>query len=81
MKKAPKRQEIDFSVVIEKSDDGWYVGQIPEVPEVISQGKTIEELKENLLDALNLVMSTNRETTLQDNAGRKIIKRKLNPAL
>ncbi|MEI6435066.1 MAG: type II toxin-antitoxin system HicB family antitoxin [Bacteroidota bacterium] len=81
MKKAPKRQEIDFSVVIEKSDDGWYVGQIPEMPEVISQGKTIEELKENLLDALNLVMSTNRETTLQDYAGRKIIKRKLNPAL
>ncbi len=81
MKKAPKRQEIDFSVVIEKSDDGWYVGQIPEMPEVISQGKTIEELKENLLDALNLVMSTNRETTLQAYTGRKIIKRKLNPAL
>ena len=81
MKKATKTQEIDFSAVIEKSNDGWYVGQIPEMPEVISQGKTIEELRENLLDALKLVMSNHRETTLQDYAGRKIIRRKLNPAL
>ena len=81
MKRIHKPQAIDFTAVIEKSDDGWYVGQIPEVPEVISQGKTIDELKENLLDALTLVMSTHRENTLQEYAGKKIIKRKLTPAL
>jgi predicted RNase H-like HicB family nuclease len=70
MKRVNKPQSIDFTAVIEKSDDGWYVGQIPEMPEVISQGKTIEELKENLLDALNLVMSTHRENTLQEYSGK-----------
>jgi len=45
-----------FAAIIEKSSDGWYVGQIQEVPEAISQGKTINELKENLLDALNLIL-------------------------
>ena len=81
MKKTRKHQTIDFTAVIEKSDDGWYVGQIPEIPEVISQDKTIDELKENLLDALTLVMSTHRENTLQEYTGRKIIKRKLNLAV
>ncbi|HNY07141.1 MAG TPA: type II toxin-antitoxin system HicB family antitoxin [Bacteroidales bacterium] len=67
----------DFTAIIEKSDDGWYVGQIQEVPEAISQGKTIEELKENLIDALNLVLTNHRESTLSQYAGRKFIKRKL----
>ena len=80
MKKLQKTAGIDFTAVIEKSEDGWYVDQIPEVPEVISQAKTIGELKENLLDALNLVMSNHRENTLQEYIGRKIIRRKLNPA-
>lgn len=36
---------MKFTAIIEKSDDGWYVGQIEEIPAAISQGKTIEELK------------------------------------
>lgn len=35
-------------------DDGWYVGRIKEVPGVFSQGRTLEELKENIKDAYNL---------------------------
>lgn len=37
-----------FTAIIEKNGDGWYVGQIHEVPEVISQEKMIEELKKIL---------------------------------
>ena len=43
---------IKFTAIIEKSNDGWYVGQVEEMPAAISQGKTIEELKHNLLDAV-----------------------------
>ncbi|MBF0520335.1 MAG: type II toxin-antitoxin system HicB family antitoxin [Nitrospirae bacterium] len=32
-------------------DEGWYVGKLKEVPGVFSQGKTIEELEENIRDA------------------------------
>jgi predicted RNase H-like HicB family nuclease len=42
---------------IEQGENGWYIGQIEEIPEVISQGKTIEELEENLMDALNLIIN------------------------
>ncbi|MDB5123420.1 MAG: hypothetical protein JWP94_1549 [Mucilaginibacter sp.] len=39
-------------------ESGWYVGQIEGVPAAISQGETTEELKENLLDALRLVLDS-----------------------
>ncbi len=39
--------------VIYKEEDGWYVGHIQEYPDYESQGKTLEELKENLLEIYN----------------------------
>ncbi|MGD9726841.1 MAG: type II toxin-antitoxin system HicB family antitoxin [Nitrospira sp.] len=37
-------------------DDQWYVGQLRELPNVLSQGKTLEELKANIQDAYHLVV-------------------------
>lgn len=39
-------------------DDGWYVGRLVEVPGVISQGETIDELKENIQDAYKLMLES-----------------------
>ncbi|MGB3080942.1 MAG: type II toxin-antitoxin system HicB family antitoxin [Saprospiraceae bacterium] len=50
-----------FTAIIERDEDGIYVGQIEEVPAAISQGQTLEELRENLQDALELIFSINRE--------------------
>ncbi|MGR3178426.1 MAG: type II toxin-antitoxin system HicB family antitoxin [Candidatus Anammoxibacter sp.] len=36
--------------IIYKEEDGWIVGHIQQYPEYESQGKTLDELKENLLD-------------------------------
>jgi predicted RNase H-like HicB family nuclease len=36
-------------------DDRWHIGRSKEVPGVISQGKTLSELKENIRDAYQLV--------------------------
>lgn len=38
------------------TDDGWYVGKLKEVPGVFSQGKTLDDLTENIRDAYNLIM-------------------------
>jgi predicted RNase H-like HicB family nuclease len=42
---------MKFTAFIEKGENRWFLGQIEEVPAAISQGKTIKELKTNLLDA------------------------------
>jgi predicted RNase H-like HicB family nuclease len=39
--------------IVYKEEGGWYVGHIQEYPEYESQGKTLDELKENLLDIYN----------------------------
>ncbi len=73
-------KRINYTAIIEKSEDGYYVGQVQEVPEAIAQGKTIEELKHNLADALHLVFDFHSENTINQYKGHKIIKRKLNLA-
>ena len=52
--------KMNINAIIEKCEDGWYVGQIEEFPEAVSQGKTVKELQENLIDALHLVMDSQR---------------------
>ncbi|HEB36434.1 hypothetical protein LCGC14_1144470 [marine sediment metagenome] len=42
-------------------DEGWYVGRLKDVPGVFSQGQTLEELKENILDAYNLMIEEDEE--------------------
>ena len=55
---------MKFTAIIEQGENGWLVGQIEEVPAAMSQGKTIKELKENLLDALRLILDTNKEMSI-----------------
>ena len=69
---------FSFNARIEQGMNGWYVGQIEEMPEVISQGKTIEELEENLKDALNLIVESRRETIANSSIGKTTIRWKLN---
>ena len=41
-----KRRE--FYVVIEKDEDGLYVGEVPQLKACYSQGETIDELMQNI---------------------------------
>jgi predicted RNase H-like HicB family nuclease len=68
---------ITLTAIIEKSEDGWYVRQVEEMPAAISQGKTIEELKINLSDAVKLLMETNRELLEIENEGKLVTKEQL----
>jgi len=36
--------------------DGWYIGKLKEIPNIMSQGETLDELKDNIKDAYNLMM-------------------------
>jgi len=39
-------------------DAGWFVGRLKEVPGVMSQGETLEELQENIVDAYRMMLDT-----------------------
>jgi predicted RNase H-like HicB family nuclease len=46
-------------------DEGWYVGQLREVPGVFSQGETLPELEENIRDAFELVLEDSGKPVLR----------------
>lgn len=50
--------EKQFTAVIVKSGD-WYAGTVKELSGVHSQGKTIQEVKENLKEAVQLIIESN----------------------
>jgi len=45
---------MKFKIKIEQDEDGWYVVTVPALPGCISQGKTEEEAKKNIAEAIEL---------------------------
>jgi predicted RNase H-like HicB family nuclease len=54
----------EFTAIIEKDED-WYIAYCPEVPGANGQGKTIEECKASLADAISLILEDRREDALR----------------
>ena len=54
----------EFTAVIEKDGD-WFVGWSPEIPGANGQGRTIEECRENLAAAIELILEDRREDGLR----------------
>lgn len=50
-------EQLDLTIVYEPGEDGWVVASIPEVAGVFSQGRTRDEARENVIDALRLMLS------------------------
>lgn len=46
---------MKLTIVVTKGED-YYIASIREIPSVLSQGETIEQAKENVLDALQLYL-------------------------
>ena len=51
---------------IYKKHGKWYLGWIEEVPGFNTQGRTLNEERENLKEALELVIETNRALAEQE---------------
>ena len=52
--------EQTFEATIERRG-GWYIGWVDAVPGAFSQGRTIKEVQENLKEAIQLILETQRE--------------------
>jgi predicted RNase H-like HicB family nuclease len=46
----------EFTIIVEEPEGGGFSGQCKELPTAISQGKTLEELEENMKDTIELVL-------------------------
>jgi predicted RNase H-like HicB family nuclease len=70
------RMENHFTAVFEQ-DGEWWIGYVQELPGANTQGKTLDEARENLKEAVTLVLEANRDVVEQDIASRKVIKEEI----
>jgi len=65
-----------FTAVYEQ-DGKWWIGYVEELPGANTQGRTLEEVRENLKEAVQLIIEANRELARRENEGKKIIREDL----
>lgn len=63
MKKSVK--ELQFKVLIEQDEDGWYVASVPELPGCYTQGRTIEEVRKRIKEVIRLVLKSEPDVARQ----------------
>jgi predicted RNase H-like HicB family nuclease len=57
MKKAVKRE---FSVVVERDEEGYYVASVPALPGCHTQARSLDKLVERIREAIELCLEVER---------------------
>jgi predicted RNase H-like HicB family nuclease len=64
---------MSLTAVFQKVAEG-YIGFVEELPGANTQGDTLDEVRENLKEAVQLVLEANRQLAEEDLAGRDVIR-------
>lgn len=67
---------LTFTAVYQKSAHG-YIGFVEELPGANTQGKTLDETRANLLEAVQLVLEANRQLASETSSGGEVIREPL----
>ena len=59
----------EFYVVIEKDEDGLYVGEVPQLRACYSQGRSLDELMENIKEVIMLCLEDGEADTVPEFVG------------
>ena len=54
----------EFTAILERDDD-WYVAYCPEIPGANGQGRTKDEARASLAEAIALILKDRREDSLR----------------
>jgi len=69
-----------FTAVFQKMDK-WWIAFVEELPGANTQGETIDEARENLKEAVELILKSNRELSEREFAGKDVIREELQIAV
>ena len=68
-----------FTAIFQQDGD-WWTGYVEELPGANTQGATLDEARENLREAVALILEANRDLARQQSAGKPIIRETLSVA-
>ena len=50
------KKNKEFYVVIERDEDGMYIGEVPQLKACYSQGETVDELMQNIKEVIEMCL-------------------------
>lgn len=53
--------ELTLTAIYEEAEEGGYIGYVAELPGANTQGETLEQVRENLSEAIQLILDANRD--------------------
>ncbi|MDZ7959017.1 MAG: type II toxin-antitoxin system HicB family antitoxin [Aulosira sp. DedQUE10] len=56
----------EFYVIIERDEDGYYVGEVPQLKACYSQGETIDELMANIKEVIAFCLEAESDERILD---------------
>lgn len=56
-----KKKVHNFTVIIEKDEDGYFVGYVPSIKGCHTQGRTLDELMKNIKEAIQLCLEVEKD--------------------
>lgn len=65
-----------FTAVFEQDGD-WWIGYVEELPGANTQGRSLEEVRENLKEAVQLVLEANRDLARREAQGKTVVREEL----
>jgi predicted RNase H-like HicB family nuclease len=63
----------EFYVVIERDEDGMYVGEVPQLKACYSQGETIDELIQNIREVIVMCLEEVEEQSTNEFIGMALL--------
>ena len=65
-----------FTAVFEQAGE-WWIAYVEELPGANTQGATLDEARDNLKEAVALILEANRELAQREAAGKTVIREPL----
>ena len=59
----------EFYVVIEKDEDGFFVGEVPQLKGCYTQGKTLDELMANIKEVIEMCLEDEGDGEIPESVG------------
>jgi predicted RNase H-like HicB family nuclease len=64
-----RMKQKEFYVIIERDEDGIYIGEVPQLRACYSQGETIDELMLNMREVIEMCLEELSEQTFTEFIG------------
>lgn len=52
---------MKYNLIIEAAEEGGFIGYVPEIPGANTQGETEEEVRQNIVEAIQLIQDVRKE--------------------